>query len=198
VSSQLAEARTPSQQARRDAILAAAVRLLEAREYDQIQVREVAEAAGVALGTLYRYFPSKELLYGHALLAWSDAFESQVQASNRSPGTDADRLRAALRRAVRAYERYPTFLRLLNVLEVATEPGVREVFDAFSRRFHTLLLAALGDTDERDAETIAAVAASALGTSLRSWAQHGTPIRSVYERIDASVTLLFEVPRRRR
>jgi AcrR family transcriptional regulator len=198
VSSQLAEARTPSQQARREAILAAALGLLEGREYEEIQVREVAEEAGVALGTLYRYFPSKELLYGHALLAWSDAFESQVQASNRSARSDADRLRAALRRAVRAYERYPTFLRLLNVLEVATEPGVRDVFAAFSERFHGLLLAALADTDERDAETIAAVAASVLGTSLRSWAQHGTPIRSVYGRIDSTVTLLFEGPRPRR
>jgi hypothetical protein len=41
--------------ASRGRILEAAVKLLEAREYDQIHVREVAEAAGVALAKLHRF-----------------------------------------------------------------------------------------------------------------------------------------------
>lgn len=49
----------PSQQARRERILDAAQRLAAAGGWDAVQMREVAEGAGVALGTLYRYFPSK-------------------------------------------------------------------------------------------------------------------------------------------
>jgi AcrR family transcriptional regulator len=53
--------RTPpaSQLARRERILDAAVELAGLGGYDAVQMREVAERADVALGTLYRYFPSK-------------------------------------------------------------------------------------------------------------------------------------------
>ncbi|WP_153347726.1 TetR/AcrR family transcriptional regulator [Nocardia aurantia] len=58
-----AEARTTSQRARRARIIDAAIPLLTEREFDQIQIREVADGADVALTTVYRYFPSKELLF---------------------------------------------------------------------------------------------------------------------------------------
>jgi AcrR family transcriptional regulator len=48
-----------SQRARRERILDAAVALAAEGGYDAVQMREVAERADVALGTLYRYFPSK-------------------------------------------------------------------------------------------------------------------------------------------
>jgi AcrR family transcriptional regulator len=197
VSTPLAEARTPSQLARRERILASAQQLLHEREYEQIQVREVAEHAGVALGTLYRYFPSKELLYAHALLAWADAFEAKVQPRTNGPASDADRLRAALRGAARAYERAPGFFRLLTVLEATTEPGVREVFGTFGDRFVAALRNAVRDVDPDDAAAIAFLSASVLGSSLRRWAQHGEPLRSVYDRIDATVDLVFGAPRPR-
>lgn len=50
---------TPTQQKRRAAILGAASSLATKGGYDAVQMRDVAEKAGVALGTLYRYFPSK-------------------------------------------------------------------------------------------------------------------------------------------
>src|SRR3954471_21304536 len=48
-----------SQLARRERILDAAVELATEGGYDAVQMREVAERADVALGTVYRYFPSK-------------------------------------------------------------------------------------------------------------------------------------------
>jgi AcrR family transcriptional regulator len=168
---------------------------LQEREYEQIQVREVAEDAGVALGTLYRYFPSKDLLYAHALLAWSETFEGRVQARNRGATNDAERLRAALHGAVRAYERAPSFFRLLSLLEVTADAAVQEVFGTFSGRFVTMLRAVLHDTADEDAAAIAFVASSVLGGVLRGWSQHGTPIRTVYERIDQTVALIFTTPR---
>lgn len=191
MSATLAEARTPSQQARRERLLASAQRLLDERGHEQVQVRDVAEDAGVALGTLYRYFPSKELLYAHALLAWSEGFGARVQALGRTAAGDADRLRAALRGAVRAYERHPAFFRLVTVLEVAADPAVREVFAEFSARFLGLLAGVLEDTDPADADTVVFVAGAVLSTGLRSWSQHGVPLRAVYDQLDASVTLLF-------
>src|SRR3954462_15298307 len=48
-----------SQAARRERILDAAMDLAADGGWDAVQMREVAERAEVALGTLYRYFPSK-------------------------------------------------------------------------------------------------------------------------------------------
>jgi AcrR family transcriptional regulator len=45
-----------------DAILAATARVLVKHGYDQASTNRVAEAAGVSIGSLYQYFPSKEAL----------------------------------------------------------------------------------------------------------------------------------------
>jgi TetR/AcrR family transcriptional regulator, cholesterol catabolism regulator len=52
------ESLTPAQQQRRARILQAGADMLAVREYDHIQMKDVAERADVALGTLYRYFAS--------------------------------------------------------------------------------------------------------------------------------------------
>jgi AcrR family transcriptional regulator len=53
------EVGTQSQRARRERMLSAALELASEGGYEGVQMREVADRAGVALGTLYRYFPSK-------------------------------------------------------------------------------------------------------------------------------------------
>lgn len=46
--------------------------------YEQLNIREVARRAGVAVGTLYHYFPSKEHLLVSALGRWLEDFERHV------------------------------------------------------------------------------------------------------------------------
>lgn len=82
-SASLAAAVPPSQAARRERILDAAVELAGQGGYDAVQMREVAELADVALGTLYRYFPSKV----HLLVA---AMNRQLVSLRDSVQTGAD------------------------------------------------------------------------------------------------------------
>ncbi len=49
---------SPSQAARRERVVRAALDLGAAGGYDSVQMRDVATSAGVALGTIYRYFSS--------------------------------------------------------------------------------------------------------------------------------------------
>lgn len=58
---------TSDQQARRVAILTAATRLGRTRALDRIHAREIAAEAGVALRTLYRYYPSKYHVFAAVL-----------------------------------------------------------------------------------------------------------------------------------
>lgn len=54
---------TDDQRARRTAIHRAAARLGRERELDRIAAQEIAAETGVALRTLYRYYPSEYHVY---------------------------------------------------------------------------------------------------------------------------------------
>ncbi|RMI33474.1 TetR family transcriptional regulator [Nocardia stercoris] len=58
---------TARQEERRAAILRAAARLGAEHGLDRVQMNEVAQSAGVALGTLYRYYPSKHHVFAAVL-----------------------------------------------------------------------------------------------------------------------------------
>jgi AcrR family transcriptional regulator len=186
-----APARTASQRARRDRIIQVAMALLNERAYERIQIREVADAADVSLATLYRYFRSKEQLYASVLLAWIGSYQAGVRTDVAGPDNPGERLRGALRRAVRAHERGPNFYRLIASLEVVTEPAVREVFTEFVSKFY----GALGDAVERlpghEAGAVETVASAVLDASLRQWALGRKSIRQVYADIDSTVDLLY-------
>jgi TetR/AcrR family transcriptional regulator, cholesterol catabolism regulator len=66
---------TDDQRARRAAILRAAARLGRAKELNRIQAQEIAAAAGVALRTLYRYYPSKYHVFAAVLIAQIENLE---------------------------------------------------------------------------------------------------------------------------
>lgn len=183
---------TPSQRDRRERILRAATELLEEREYERIQIRDVADRAEVALGTLYRYFPGKEQLFAHVLLEWGARFP--VRGADRG-GSDADRLRRALQAAVRAFERRPNFFRLITVLEVVGDDQVAGPYADYSDGFRDALRSTLRDVDPDDVEIIATMASALLGQLLRSWAHGKLPAAEVHRRLDDGVRLLFEGPR---
>lgn len=181
-------ARTPSQQDRRARIVDAATALLTERDYDRIQMREVADAAGVALATIYRYFPSKEQLFATVLLTWSQSFRPAAPSTTTTPEA---RVRVTLRRSVRAYERNPNFFRLITELEAVTDPAVVDLYGAFAEQFGGALRRALDGVDPADAATIASMLSALLGARLRAWSAGKVSIASVYTELDRAVELLL-------
>ena len=98
---------TKSQAARRQRVLLAALELGADGGYEAVQMRDVAASAEVALGTIYRYFPSKDALLAAAMLEWMEDLERKV--SQRAPRGDrtSERVYDVLRRAVATMERQP-------------------------------------------------------------------------------------------
>lgn len=83
---------------RRERILDATVSLASSGGFDAVQMREVAERADVALGTLYRYFPSKIHLLVSALHRQLErANEASLKAGPIAGDTAADRVINVLR-----------------------------------------------------------------------------------------------------
>ncbi|MEE1928562.1 TetR family transcriptional regulator [Streptomyces sp. TRM 70351] len=124
--------RTERQEARRRRILQATARLARRGGYDAVQMREVAESSQVALGTLYRYFPSKV----HLLVAtMQDQLQQLHRTLHRRPPTDPDpavRVAQTLMRAFRAMQRDPhladAMVRALTFADRSVSPEVDTVF----------------------------------------------------------------------
>lgn len=97
-------AATPPQRARRDRMLRAAVELASGG-YDAVQMRDVAERAGVALGTLYRYFPSKVHLLVAAQAEELERLQERVRDHGTVEGDAVDRIMLVLSRVTRGMGR---------------------------------------------------------------------------------------------
>jgi AcrR family transcriptional regulator len=73
-------------------ILAAARQLLEQRGLEAMTMDEIAAAAGVAKGTLYLYFESKDGLLQALIAQVGENILQDVESVLRAPGTPADKL----------------------------------------------------------------------------------------------------------
>ena len=179
------------QQERRDRIVRGAITLLEHGEYDAIQMRDVAQEAAVALATVYRYFTSKEHLYAAALLEWAADFPVREQSKRAGGRSDEAQLRALMRRAVRAFERYPQMMRVEIVIESSPDPNARALFDQFAARNVGTLTSSLASTAPETAAAIVATVNSVLATRLRSWALGRITIGDVDRSVQQTLDLIF-------
>ena len=182
----------PEQRERRDRIVRAALGLLDDREYDQVQMKDVADRAGVALATLYRYFSSKDHLYAAALLAGAEADEARVRSSRwRRPRSDAGRLRAVAGRAVRAVAQRPQLLRTEMVLANSQDANCREAYDQLTTRHVEVMRGALQDAPADRVDAVVETTACVLGLRLQRWAQGRCTIDEVEDAVGRTVDLLL-------
>jgi AcrR family transcriptional regulator len=95
---------SPVQRERRTRILDATIALASRGGFEAVQMRAVAEQADVALGTLYRYFPSKIHLLVSALAREFERADASM-ASHPVPGdTPSDRVVHVLRTMTRGLQ----------------------------------------------------------------------------------------------
>ncbi|MEX2393839.1 MAG: TetR family transcriptional regulator [Actinomycetota bacterium] len=103
----MTETLTAKQTARRQRVLAAAMDLAKEGGYEAVQMRDVASRADVALGTVYRYFASKDQLLAAVWAEWREELERRLHGQPLQGATRAERVDDFLRRATRPLERNP-------------------------------------------------------------------------------------------
>jgi len=112
--------------ARRSRMLAAAIELATAGGYEAVQMRDVAARAEVALGTLYRHYPSKDHLLLAALTEQAEALRDRISLRPPEGPDAATRTADVLRRASRALARRPELTAALVTALTAAEPDTAE------------------------------------------------------------------------
>jgi AcrR family transcriptional regulator len=122
--------------ARRRRVLDAALALAATGGFDAVQMRDVAAEAGVAIGTVYRYFDSKERLIIEAYIGEIEALGSVLRARPPAGETAADRVLDVLRRANAALQRYPeatgAMVRAVGAAPASEADAVRRINDAMN------------------------------------------------------------------
>jgi AcrR family transcriptional regulator len=199
-------ARLAASQARRmRRIVDAAVQLADEGGFEAVRLRDVAEAADVALGTLYKYFPSKEDLLLFVVNEGTEQLEGVV-AARPLRGEDAvERITSLFARATRGLLVRPELSRAA-LRAIATAGRASEVkVAAFHLRMTRLTVAALrGDRPAIDRplselvgtgreRQIALVLSQVWYAALLGWAGGLHPVRVVTERVrDTALLILGE------
>lgn len=175
----------------------ATVALASEGGFDAVQMRTVAESADVALGTLYRYFPSKIHLLVSALARRFE--EAEISLGRRTiPGEDpADRVTFVLLRATRGLQREPHLAEALTRAFMFADASAASEIRAVGLRLTTMLTRALhGAAHVEGAEPtdheilVVRVVSDVWLASLVAWVTDRISAQQVTENLRTSVRLI--------
>ncbi len=192
-----------AQRERRRHILDATVALASEGGFEAVQMRAVAERAGVALGTLYRYFPSKIHLLVSALDRRFE--EAETRAGRRVvPGDDpVARVTSVLLRATRGLQREPRLTEALTRAFLFADEGVAEEIGAVGRRVARMLIRGMrGEAYVEGAEPtdheilVVEVISDVWLASLVAWVSDRVTAEEVIDKLTSTVALILRDPPR--
>ncbi len=135
-------------------IVESAVELAEKGGFEAVRLRDVASHAGVALGTLYRRFRSKEDLLLAALEQEIADIQARVAKAPPDGDTPLERVARFFQMTTRALCRRPNLARAL-IRSVATGvPGLTPKVAAFHTVMEELITAALRGAPAAETDSI--------------------------------------------
>jgi AcrR family transcriptional regulator len=183
-----------AQRDRRKRILDATIALASRGGFDAVQMRAVAEQADVALGTLYRYFPSKIHLLVSAL---GREFE-RAEATSRDkpiPGdTPHERVMHVLTRTTRGLQGEPHLTEALTRAFMFADASVQNEIHHVGMLLTSMLTRAMhpGKTELTEEDVaIARVIGDVWLSALVGWVTGRTTSEDVTKQMDVAVRLLL-------
>jgi AcrR family transcriptional regulator len=193
VAPQPVESMTDRQLQRREALLSAVMQLALERGIDNVQMKLVAERSGVALGTTYRYFASKEHLLASALVEWHARLTDRVLLESQEfQGDDqrVDRVVDFLHRGMRGFQRYPSYADLLIYVAASRDPYASQALNAMSVRTDRVLRLFLGSTvPPAPFETLSFAVGSIWLNAILKWRAGRDSLETAYSNIENGVRL---------
>ena len=184
---------TKSQAARRERVVRAALELGAEGGYDAVQMRDVATRAEVALGTIYRYFPSKDSLLLAVMVHWLGDLERRVSRRPPTGDTTVERIMDVMTRALGSMDRDPRLtaavIGAMTAGDPASVPAIEEVSRAMAR---TMQSAFPPDVDPALEAATAKVLGHVWWSATISWANGMGDIDWVANELRVAAELLAE------
>ena len=187
---------SPAQRERRDRMLNAAMKLASDGGYDAVQMREVADGAGVALGTLYRYFPSKVHLLVAALASRFEQAEAITERRAVVGDTAHERVMKILAGTTVSLQKQPqlteAMVRAFMFADASVLGEIEQVGDRLTRMIARAIAGSPdhGQATEEEAAIIRVIA-DVWMAALVSWANGRSGASDVEKSVDVAVRLLL-------
>jgi len=186
------ETLTPNQAARRARVLDAAMELAAEGGYDAVQMRDVATRAQVALGTIYRYFASKD----HLLAAGQvEMWRAQAERLHERPpegSTPSDRVVALLGRSMRGALTEPQRTAALVTACASPDPAVRDCQAEMMAIMDEVLQAAMTDVEAVRREAVAVTLRQVWFAWLLGWVNGWNDAATVNRQLETATRLLLD------
>jgi TetR/AcrR family transcriptional regulator, cholesterol catabolism regulator len=191
-----ADAGSAAQRERRRRILDATLTLASKGGYDAVQMRTVAERADVALGTLYRYFPSKIHLLVSGL---ASEFERTQEKLDRSPlpgATAYDRVLYVLGRVTRSMQRDPLLTEAMTRAFMFADPSAAAEVNAVASLMEDMLTRAMNPGEQPgeptgDERAIARIIGDVWLSNLVAWVTRRASANDVAAHLELAARLLL-------
>ena len=181
-----------AQRERRQRILDATLALASKGGYEAVQMRAVADRAGVALGTLYRYFPSKIHLLVSGL---AREFERNQEKLDRTPipgDTPYDRMLYVLGRITRAMQREPMLTEAMTRAFMFADPSAAAEVNTVARLMEHMLTRAMHEGEpSADEIAIARVIGDVWLSALVAWVTRRASANDVSNQLELAARLLL-------
>jgi TetR/AcrR family transcriptional regulator, cholesterol catabolism regulator len=188
------QAMTSRQLVRRAQLLEAVIDLVREVGPGALQMRDVAERAGIALGTVYRYFSSKDHLLAAALCEWQERLARRVLTPRGAEETEAsgdltERVLSYVRKEVRGFARNPKIAELMVQVHVSSDPYAREALTRMTAINDEVMAKLLAGVPPERAQTIKYVLGSILMSNLVYWVTGRETLAELTHQVE-SVTLM--------
>src|SRR5579862_777942 len=181
-----------AQRDRRKRILDATLALASKGGYEAVQMRAVAERADVALGTLYRYFPSKIHLLVAAL---TDEFERMQEKLDRKPipgETATERMMYVLSKVTRTMQRDPMLTEAMTRAFMFADPSAAAEVNTVANQMVRMFTKAMHDSEpSADDIAIARVIGDVWLSNLVAWVTRRATTDDVASRLELAARLLL-------
>jgi len=187
-----AEFSSAAQRERRQRILDATLALASTGGYEAVQMRAVADRAGVALGTLYRYFPSKIHLLVSGL---AREFERNQEKLDRIPipgSTPYERVLFVLGRITRTMQREPMLTEAMTRAFMFADPSAAAEVSTVARLMERMLTRAMHEGDpSADEIAIAWLLGDVWLSALVAWVTRRASADDVSHQLELAARLLL-------
>lgn len=131
----------------KDDLMRAAIGLFAAQGVAETTTREIAAAAGVSEGTIYRHFAGKEQLVAEILGRHYAAFATELDGAQAQAASKWEKLRAIVRQCYAAFDRDPD---LFTFLLISRHEPMRRIPDGTRTPVHAFeAVLARGIEDDR-------------------------------------------------
>ncbi|HEU4360577.1 MAG TPA: cholesterol catabolism transcriptional regulator KstR [Mycobacterium sp.] len=180
-----------AQRERRKRILDATIAIASKGGYEAVQMRAVADRADVAVGTLYRYFPSKVHLLVSALGREIERIDAKTDPSTFIEGTRYQRLNFMVSKLNRAMQRNPLLTEAMTRALVFADASAAAEVDHVQKLIDSMFARAMSDGAPTEEQYhISRVISDVWLSNLLAWLTRRVSATDFSTRIDLAVRLL--------